>query len=38
MAGCFDWTDSLMGGVELFDDRNYQLPTSRVDPVTHKIL
>lgn len=38
IADFFDWTESLMCGVDLFDDRNYQLPTSRVDPVTHKIL
>ena len=27
----FDWVDTLMCGIDLFDDRAYQLPTSRVD-------
>ena len=38
VADFFDWVESLMCGVDLFDDRNYQVPTSRVDPVTHQIV
>jgi len=26
----FDWVESLQCGVDLFDDRNYQLPTAQI--------
>jgi flavorubredoxin len=29
----FDWIENLMCGVDLFDDRAYQLPTAVIDPV-----
>ena len=29
----FDWIETLMCGVDLFDDRAYQLPTAWIDPV-----
>jgi flavorubredoxin len=28
----FDWIENLMCGVDLFDDRAYQLPTAAIDP------
>lgn len=28
----FDWIENLMCGVDLFDDRAYQLPTATIDP------
>lgn len=28
----FDWIENLMCGVDLFDDRSYQLPVARIDP------
>ena len=28
----FDWVESLMCGVDLLDDRAYQLPQMRIDP------
>ena len=33
----FDWIESLSCGVDLFDDRNYQLPTAVVDPQTMRV-
>jgi len=27
----FDWVETLMCGVDLFDDRDYQLPTAQID-------
>ncbi|MBH1979513.1 MULTISPECIES: MBL fold metallo-hydrolase [unclassified Simplicispira] len=29
----FDWIENLMCGVDLFDDRAYQLPTAKIDPI-----
>ena len=26
----FDWAESLMCGIDLFDDRHYQLPTAAI--------
>ena len=31
IADFYDWAESLMCGVDLFDDRAYQLPQSRID-------
>lgn len=33
----YDWIESLMCGVDLFDDRAYQLPTARIDPLSNKV-
>jgi flavorubredoxin len=30
----FDWIENLACGVDLFDERNYQLPKARIDPGT----
>ena len=30
----FDWLESLMCGIDLFDDRAYQFPGNRIDPAT----
>lgn len=30
----FDWVDSLMCGIDLFDDRAYQIPTAQLDPAS----
>lgn len=32
----FDWIETLMCGVDLFDDRAYQLPTAQINPQTHR--
>lgn len=32
----FDWVESLMCGIDLFDDRAYQVPTARIDPRIHR--
>ncbi|MFO1245442.1 MAG: MBL fold metallo-hydrolase [Ramlibacter sp.] len=32
----FDWIETLMCGVDLFDDRAYQLPTAQIDPQSHR--
>ena len=29
----FDWIDNLMCGIDLFDERAYQLPAALIDPV-----
>ncbi|WP_027478407.1 MBL fold metallo-hydrolase [Curvibacter gracilis] len=29
----FDWLENLMCGIDLFDDRAYQLPTLQIDPL-----
>jgi flavorubredoxin len=28
----FDWIENLACGIDLFDERNYQLPKSLIDP------
>lgn len=33
----FQWLDSLMCGIDLFDDRAYQIPTGHIDPVTRQV-
>lgn len=33
----YDWVESLMCGVDLFDDRAYQLPQARIDPQARKV-
>jgi flavorubredoxin len=33
----FDWIESLMCGIDLFDDRAYQLPTARIDGEARKV-
>ena len=38
VAEFIDWAESLPCGVDLFDERHYQLPSSRLDPVSHQIL
>ena len=30
IAQFFDWAESLSCGIDLFDDRNYQVPSSRI--------
>ena len=37
IADFFDWTESLMCGVDLFDDRSYQLPSAAIDPVIRPV-
>ena len=32
----FDWIENLMCGIDLFDDRAYQLPTAVIDPASGK--
>lgn len=33
----FNWIENLMCGIDLFDERSYQLPTEEVDPVTRQM-
>lgn len=33
----FSWIDNLMCGIDLFDDRAYQLPTAIIDPVARTV-
>lgn len=33
IADFLDWIENLMCGVDLFDDRSYQLPSAAIDPV-----
>lgn len=33
----YDWVESLMCGIDLFDDRAYQIPTGRIDPATRRV-
>lgn len=33
----FNWIDNLMCGIDLFDDRAYQLPTALIDPVARQV-
>lgn len=33
----FDWIENLMCGIDLFDDRAYQLPTAAIDPVARQV-
>ena len=33
----FDWIETLMCGVDLFDDRSYQLPSAAIDPVIRPV-
>ena len=32
----YNWLDGLNCGIDLFDDRNYQFPTGKIDPVARK--
>ncbi|WP_096698491.1 MBL fold metallo-hydrolase [Polaromonas sp. AER18D-145] len=32
----FDWVENLMCGIDLFDDRAYQLPVASIDPVSRQ--
>jgi flavorubredoxin len=33
----FDWIENLMCGIDLFDDRAYQLPTASIDPIARQL-
>ena len=33
----FEWIENLMCGIDLFDDRAYQIPTAYIDPVTRQM-
>jgi flavorubredoxin len=33
----FSWIENLMCGIDLFDDRAYQIPTGYIDPVTRQM-
>jgi flavorubredoxin len=32
-----DWIENLMCGIDLFDDRAYQIPTAHIDPVSRQM-
>lgn len=36
IADFYDWIESLSCGIDLFDDRNYQLPTGRIDTQSNR--
>ena len=33
----YDWIESLMCGIDLFDERAYQLPTARIDGQSNRV-
>jgi flavorubredoxin len=37
IADFYDWVETLMCGIDLFDDRAYQIPTARIDAATKKV-
>ncbi|WP_243020898.1 MBL fold metallo-hydrolase [Simplicispira sedimenti] len=37
IADFLDWIENLMCGVDLFDDRSYQLPSAAIDPVIRPV-
>jgi flavorubredoxin len=37
IADFLDWVEQLAVGIDLFDDRAYQLPTARIDVGTHQV-
>jgi flavorubredoxin len=37
IADFFDWVENLMCGVDLFDDRVYQLPSAQIDAGDGKV-
>lgn len=37
IADFLDWAESLMCGIDLFDDRGYQLPTAAIDPELNRV-
>jgi flavorubredoxin len=37
IADFFDWIENLMCGVDLFDDRAYQLPTAMIQPELNRV-
>ncbi|NMM85339.1 MBL fold metallo-hydrolase [Rhodococcus sp. SRB_17] len=37
IADFFEWIDHLMCGIDLLDDRAYQLPTAAIEPVAHTL-
>ncbi|RYF66295.1 MAG: FprA family A-type flavoprotein [Comamonadaceae bacterium] len=37
VADFYDWVETLMCGVDLFDDRAYQVPQARIDPQAKKV-
>lgn len=37
IAEFLDWIESLMCGIDLFDDRAYQMPTARIDPQLNRV-
>jgi flavorubredoxin len=37
VADFYDWVESLMCGVDLFDDRAYQLPSAVIDPQNRRV-
>jgi len=37
IADFYDWVENLRCGIDLFDDRNYQVPTARIDARTNRV-
>jgi len=37
IADLFNWLEGLQCGIDLFDQRNYQLPMADIDPVTRQL-
>lgn len=38
IAEFYDWIENLRCGIDLFDERNYQVPHARIDPVSHRVM
>ena len=37
IADFYDWAENLHCGIDLFDDRNYQVPTARIDAQANRV-
>ena len=37
IAQFFDWLDHLMCGIDLMDERAYQVPSAHIDPVLRQV-
>jgi len=38
IAEFYDWIEGLRCGIDLFDERNYQLPTARIDAQSNRVV
>jgi flavorubredoxin len=38
IAEFYDWIENLRCGIDLFDERNYQVPNARIDPASNRVV